>query len=75
MVMEQLPVSFPFYPMTGDPVDHGPLHNLLNIAFEQGASGQEFVKRLKEEAIPFLIEHSPDMIFISAGYDALKMDL
>eukprot|EP00871_Galdieria_phlegrea_P004668 jgi/Galph1/5201/GphlegSOOS_G3844.1 len=66
--------QFPFYPMTGDPVDHGPLHNLLNIAFEQGASGQEFVKRLKEEAIPFLIEHSPDMIFISAGYDALKMD-
>ncbi|GJD10126.1 Uncharacterized protein Gasu2_43360 [Galdieria sulphuraria] len=66
--------QFPFYPMTGAPSERGPLGNLLNIAFEAGADGSEFVKRLEEEAIPFLSQHKPDIVFVSAGYDALKMD-
>ncbi|GJQ10924.1 hypothetical protein GpartN1_g2715.t1 [Galdieria partita] len=66
--------QFPFYPMTGAPHERGPIGNLFNITFESGADGSQFVKRLKEEAIPFLAQHKPDVIFVSAGYDALKMD-
>jgi len=66
--------QFPFYPMTGAPEERGPLGNLLNITFPSGAKGSEFIHRLCNEAIPFLTQHQPEIVFVSAGYDALNAD-
>jgi len=57
----------PFYPYSGteDPAD-----NMLNVPLGRGSDGDEFRRVVTDLWLPRLREFQPEMIFISAGFDA-----
>jgi acetoin utilization deacetylase AcuC-like enzyme len=60
--------------------DHGLLGNILHLPLPAGSGTYTYLKRLREEAIPFLLGHregddwAPDFLLICAGapVDLLK---
>jgi acetoin utilization deacetylase AcuC-like enzyme len=62
-------------PRTQDGEDVGPLGNLLNINLKSGTGWDSRYKdALVQQALPFLLENQPDLIIVSAGFDALETD-
>ena len=57
----------PFYPYSG--TEH-PAPNMVNIPLPGGAGGDEFCQVVNDLWLPRLREFKPEMIFISAGFDA-----
>lgn len=57
----------PFYPYSGT---DDPAPNMLNIPLAAGADGEEFRMVVSDVWMPRLREFKPEMIFISAGFDA-----
>ena len=70
-----LMVSFfqhPFYPGTGT---QDPAPNMVNVPLAAGSDGRAARKALQDEWLPALEKFKPQMVFISAGFDAHKEDL
>lgn len=63
----------PHYPGTGDP-ETDIKDKTLNIPLESGSGSKEFRKAYKEQAFPALHAFKPELIMISAGFDAHKDD-
>jgi acetoin utilization deacetylase AcuC-like enzyme len=61
----------PFYPFT--PVMDNAA-NRINVPLAAGAAGAEFRAAVSEHWIPALSEFKPEMIFVSAGFDAHRDD-
>jgi len=61
----------PFYPFT--PVLDNAA-NRINVPLAAGAAGAEFRAAVSEHWIPALSEFKPEMIFVSAGFDAHRDD-
>lgn len=57
----------PFYPHT--PIDET-RRNMVHIPLRAGAYSEEFQQAFNEHALPALESFAPQMIFISAGFDA-----
>jgi len=57
----------PFYPYSGA---ENPASNMLNVPLAAGADGEEFRMVVSDIWMPRLREFKPEMIFISAGFDA-----
>jgi acetoin utilization deacetylase AcuC-like enzyme len=57
----------PFYPYSG--TEH-PAPNMVNIPLPGGTGGDEFCQVVNDLWLPRLREFKPEMIFISAGFDA-----
>ncbi|MFZ6769486.1 histone deacetylase family protein [Undibacterium sp. Di26W] len=69
-----LMVSFfqhPFYPYTG--TDH-PASNMVNVPVPAHSYGDVVRQLVTEKWLPALREFEPEMIFISAGFDAHRED-
>lgn len=66
--------QFPLWPGSGQASDKGPLGNILNIPLPPGASGADFSTAMKSLALPRLESFAPEMILISAGFDAHRAD-
>jgi acetoin utilization deacetylase AcuC-like enzyme len=69
-----LMVSFfqhPFYPGTGT---HDPAPNMINVPLAAGSDGRAARKALEDEWLPALEKFEPQMILISAGFDAHRED-
>jgi acetoin utilization deacetylase AcuC-like enzyme len=64
----------PFFPFTGREKERGICNNVLNIRVKQGYSIKEYKPIFEERVIPFLSEFQPDLIIVSAGYDANEAD-
>jgi acetoin utilization deacetylase AcuC-like enzyme len=67
-------VSFfqhPFYPYSG--TDH-PASNMINVPVPAYAKGDVIREVVLEKWLPVLHAHRPEMIFISAGFDAHRED-
>ena len=62
----------PFYPYSGTA---NPAPNMINVPLAAGSGGEAAKKALQEEWMPALEEFKPQMIFISAGFDAHREDL
>jgi len=56
----------PFYPYSGEK----PAPNMANVPLASGAGGEELYAAVTDVWLPRLAEHKPEMIFISAGFDA-----
>mmetsp|Transcript_23412 Transcript_23412/g.58147 ORF Transcript_23412/g.58147 Transcript_23412/m.58147 type:complete len:119 (-) Transcript_23412:56-412(-) len=54
--------------------NRGPAGNLLHLPLPSGAGGDEYLKALREKALPFLLEQRPNLFVVCAGYDALEVD-
>lgn len=57
----------PFYPYSG--VDNSPAH-MCNVPLPAGTRGDGFRQVFGDMVVPALRNHNPQMIFISAGFDA-----
>ena len=63
--------QYPFYPYSGDSSLSG---HLINTHLPAGTSSEGFRAAITREWLPELREFKPEMIFISAGFDAHKLD-
>jgi acetoin utilization deacetylase AcuC-like enzyme len=69
--------QFPFYPGTGAASEKGRGEGLgftLNIPLDAGAANGEIERRYAEQVIPAVRHFKPDLLMISAGFDAHEMD-
>ncbi len=57
----------PFYPFTGMPVEN---KNIINVPFPAGTPGSVFRDAVEKIWIPAIRDFSPQMLFVSAGFDA-----
>ncbi len=64
----------PCYPGTGYPEEVGKYNNVLNIPMNPGSNIHQYTPAFEEKVIPFLTKFAPDLLIISAGYDAAKDD-
>lgn len=69
---------WPYYPGTGSRNDHGQGKGkgyTLNIPFAGGADDGEYRKVYEEIVFPVVAEYKPEIILVSAGYDAHQSDV
>jgi acetoin utilization deacetylase AcuC-like enzyme len=69
--------QWPFYPGTGGTCDTGRgagRERTLNLPMPAGSGESEWLAALDEVGVPALRDFGPDLILISAGYDAHRDD-
>jgi acetoin utilization deacetylase AcuC-like enzyme len=66
--------QFPCYPGTGLPNEHGVAHNIVNIGLPAGTASMGFRDAWADGIIPALRQFAPQLLIISAGFDAHKAD-
>lgn len=65
--------QFPFYPGTGDWRDSGPppaKGNIVNVPLPRGCGDSQFLAAYREVCAPAVRRFRPDLILVSAGFDA-----
>jgi acetoin utilization deacetylase AcuC-like enzyme len=62
----------PFYPYSGTA---NPAPNMINVPLAAGSDGAAAKKAIESQWLPALERFKPQMIFISAGFDAHREDL
>ncbi|MGZ4968946.1 MAG: histone deacetylase family protein [Methylobacter sp.] len=65
--------EMPHYPGTGHPAEIG-VGNIINVPLAAGDSGIEFRQKYSNIILPALKKFKPDLLLISAGFDAHKDD-
>ena len=65
--------EWPLYPGTGHPRETG-LGNIMNLTMPPDAGSLEFRMAVEQELIPALDRFAPDLLMISAGFDAHRAD-
>ena len=60
----------PCYPGTGHPDERGAHNNVLNLPMVPGSIGAEYQLAFERKVVPFLKNFQPDLLIVSAGYDA-----
>lgn len=66
--------QYPFYPGSGAASETGVAHNICNVPLAAGAGTAEFRAAYTDTIIPALIEFDPELLIISAGFDAHERD-
>jgi acetoin utilization deacetylase AcuC-like enzyme len=66
--------QYPFYPGTGSARDHGPYRNIVNAPLSRGDGSAEFRAAFEGTILPALERFQPELLMISAGFDAHKQD-
>jgi acetoin utilization deacetylase AcuC-like enzyme len=66
--------QIPLYPGSGSTTEKGGSGNILNIPLAPNSGGAELRSAFENSIIPALYTQKPEMIFISAGFDAHYSD-
>ena len=66
--------QFPCYPGTGKAEEQGKYNNVLNLPLRPGSTMAEYQPIFEQQVIPFLTNFHPDLLIVSAGYDANAAD-
>ena len=66
--------QMPLYPGTGYPEETGAHDNVLNIPLADGADSGAFRDMMEAHILPAVSKHKPELILISAGFDAHARD-
>lgn len=66
--------QMPLWPGTGRADETGAHDNVLNMPLPPGSDGEAMKKAYSETAFPRLLAFDPDLIIISAGFDAHRDD-
>lgn len=61
----------PFYPHSGHDCS---AENIVNVPLPAGCSGEDFRSAVSQQWLPRLAEFEPELVFISAGFDAHQAD-
>jgi acetoin utilization deacetylase AcuC-like enzyme len=64
----------PCYPGTGKASEQGKYNNVLNLPLPPGSTIEVYQPLFEQEVIPFLTNFQPDLLIVSAGYDANAAD-
>ncbi|KAG5178947.1 hypothetical protein JKP88DRAFT_201443 [Tribonema minus] len=67
-------VGYGFYPGTGEAHERGKFKNVINMPFLEGTGSGDFRAAYADVILPALREFDPDIVFISAGFDAHEDD-
>lgn len=62
--------QYPAYPGTGKASERGFYDNVLNLPVPPGSDIAVYQPLLEKKAVPFLANFQPDLLIVSAGYDA-----
>ncbi len=69
--------QWPFYPGTGAREERGRgagLGTTLNVPLPAGTGDEDFLRAMDEEVLPALEAFAPDLLAVSAGFDAWRGD-
>jgi len=66
--------QFPFYPGTGLSMETGKYNNVLNIPLPAGMGSLKYRDKFDDIVFPFIQKCCPDLLIISAGFDAHHRD-
>lgn len=64
----------PLWPGSGDAHETGAHGNVMNVPLDPMTGGQEMRRRYEREVFPAVEAHWPELILISAGFDAHEAD-
>lgn len=64
----------PLYPGTGAKSETGVAHNIVNVPLPPGCDSKLFRERIQAEMLPAVRDFKPELIIISAGFDAHQSD-
>jgi acetoin utilization deacetylase AcuC-like enzyme len=64
----------PLYPGTGAASETGVDHNIVNVPLPLGCDSDLFRTRIGAEMLPAIREFAPQLIVVSAGFDAHRLD-
>jgi acetoin utilization deacetylase AcuC-like enzyme len=62
--------EFPHYPGTGKATEHGMYNNILNLPMQAGSTIADYQPLFETKVMPFLTDFRPNLLIVSAGYDA-----
>ena len=66
--------QMPLYPGTGSPDERGAHGQIINIPLRSGSGGAEMRAAYEAQVFPALAAFSPQLLLISAGFDAHQAD-
>ncbi len=66
--------QMPLFPGTGNPSDHGASGNVLNVPLRDGDGSAAFRTAIERQILPALDAFAPELVLISAGFDAHRDD-
>lgn len=66
--------QMPLFPGTGDRDERGEFDNIVNAPLSAGADGTVFREAVETVILPRIDAFRPDLIVISAGFDAHRLD-
>lgn len=66
--------QMPLFPGTGSPDETGGSNNVLNVPLRDGSAGPEMRRVYSNEILPFVKRFKPELILVSAGFDAHRLD-
>ncbi len=66
--------QMPLFPGTGDPSERGAFDNVVNIPLRAGDGSAAFRTAMERHILPALDAFSPELLLISAGFDAHRDD-
>jgi acetoin utilization deacetylase AcuC-like enzyme len=66
--------QMPCYPGTGSPSETGVAGNVVNLPLEPGSGSAAFRGAWEHKGIPALLAFAPELIIVSAGFDAHQAD-
>jgi acetoin utilization deacetylase AcuC-like enzyme len=64
----------PFYPGTGARAERGVADNIVNVPLPRGCDSAMFRKAIETEMLPEIRRFNPELLIISAGFDAHHLD-
>jgi len=62
--------QYPCYPGTGKASERGEYNNVLNVPIPPGSDIEGYQPLFEKKVVPFLTNFQPDLLIVSAGYDA-----
>lgn len=66
--------QYPCYPGTGSTSERGEYKNVLNLPMPPGSTVADYKPLFERKVVPFLKNFQPDLLIVSAGYDAASAD-
>jgi acetoin utilization deacetylase AcuC-like enzyme len=60
----------PYYPHTGQASEQGNFANVLNLPLPAGSTLKDYEPLFQNQIVPWLRAFQPDLLIVSAGYDA-----
>lgn len=66
--------QYPCYPGTGRATERGFHNNVLNLPIPPGSDIAVYQPLFEKKVVPFLANFNPDLLIVSAGYDANAAD-